>query len=247
MSEIEKYSGDPTTCVIRINSEDTKNGWVMLNKPVTTGSVAYYILNWTQSNYNITTPAAFYVNNVAMYLPAGYYNQASACTYLQALLTATIPGTWSVSPATDTTNLVTISNSVAFTINAALCSPILIDLLGFSTTGTYTGLVSYTGSSSGPGGYKGCGMSMVISGIKFIDNGDISTRNGGTSMFIPYSKYGVTSQYADYAPVFWRFQDSRNIQALKVDFLDFYGNSINFNGGSWVLQIFISGKLRNHY
>jgi len=232
-----------TNAIIRINSEDTNNGYVQLNQGVSCGSQVYGILTWTQSNYNITSPAAFVVDATTVYLPVGFYTQQQACSTLQSALGAN----YTVSPDAYSKK-VTITNvlSAVFTITGSACDTRLMDLLGFSKI-AYSGASIYVSQSVGSGGYKGCGMNMRIDMLDRTGYGDIATRNQGTFMFIPANSFGTTSTYADYVPIKWLINEQKVVSALGIKFMDFYGAEIDFNGGSWVLQIVLDGSLRNSY
>jgi hypothetical protein len=230
--------------VIRINSEDVDaNGTFSLGNPMSNATNIYAIVTWQQTDYNIPSPASFYVDAVAYIVPSGFYTQQSICSILGTLLGSG----FTVAPNAYSKKITIASVASAnFTINGTLCDLRLMDLLGFGTV-TYTGASTYTAPSVGSGGYKGNGMSMVIKGLNRIDNCDIFSRNPGTLMFVPCVGFGITGNYQHSSPQSFVIDKTQKINYLNITFVDFYGQKINFNGGSWVVELVCIGPKRDRF
>lgn len=234
-----------SNCIVRICSEDVQSdGTVFIPTGFSSGSQCYVTAYLTQTNYNVPSPVTFAFDigtgTETVIVPAGYYTQAQFVSVLSTMLTALHAGL--TAQVINYTHLIQISYTGPFTIVSGSCSQRLMDIIGFSITGTYTGLSSYTSGTVGTGSYKGPVMILKIEGLNRNFCGDYATRNDGpVTIPIPYVDYGSTNIYDPSVPIYFNLQKDQFITRLKVQFFDDYGQVIDFNGGIWNVIINFGG------
>lgn len=243
-------SNTSSNSIIRICSEDIQaDGTVYLPTGYSSGDKCYITAYVTQTNYNIPSAATFAFDIGAgtetVSIPAGYYTQAQLVNVLSTALSALHTGM--TAQVQLYTHKILISYTAPFSILAALSDIRLLDVIGFSQSATYTGLSTYTSQTVGTGSYKGPVMILKIEGMNRKYFGDYATRSCGMlTLPIPYVDYGNTNIYDPSVPVVFELQSDQFITRLNIQFLDDYGQSIDFNGGIWNLVINFMGNSDGH-
>jgi len=237
-----------TNSVIRVYSEDTNNGQWLAPIGITSGSRCYMTCSLTQTNYNLPAEAnfVFFVSgsNTTVTIPAGYYTQVQLVALLSSLLNVFFPGM--TAQVLTYTNKIMISYSGIFSIIGSQCDQRLMDIIGFSRTATYTGALSYTGQTVGCGSYKDTSMTLMTQGLNRQGASNVSSHGySGTTLLIPYVGFGYTNIYDPTVPTYFNLQAGTSISNLQFTFYDAYGSIIDFNGGSWIIEIHMLGSLND--
>lgn len=223
----------------RIASQDIVNNRVLLGANIIASELTFELI-WTQSNYNIITSSLLRVTIAAVdydiYVPTGYYTPAALATNLQTQLQILVPTmTVTIDTATRKT---TITNTAIFTINSLASNSNLLQIIGYVPGATYAGNLSYT-SDNITVGYLGVGMYLDIQGLQFVT--DISNNSNSvnlTPLIVPWASFGDVATWTPGYQVVYKSDVNKTIQGLAIKFKDFSGNTLNFNGGSWVLNIY---------
>jgi hypothetical protein len=228
--------------VIRIASEDLDpSDSVYLSNGIQ-GSEVFFDLVFTQSNYNITDASKLTISisdvESEIYLSPGFYSPSALAFSIGTQLDLIVAGFTVFIDSL--TRRMTISCPNAFNILTAKSSEALLRLMGFDPNGSYESQMVYTGPNIATS-YIGIGMFLSIEGINFET--DITTSSASIirgPIIVPWSAFGSIENYSPGYPIKYKIYFSKPLKGFKVSFHDLLGRKIDFNGGPWILNIYVT-------